>query len=93
MTGRFQTDPLERGFSQYRQMSGGRFFISLKEVLKSESIIQVKTILKNNLEFVDYLPSIPSESTDLINRYVTVLSQDEEFEYLTLSNDCKEVIV
>ena len=25
LTGRLQTDPLERRFSQYRQMSGGRF--------------------------------------------------------------------
>ena len=59
MTERFQTDPLERRFSQYRQMSDDRFLISLKEVLKSESIIQVKTILKNTLESVDYLPNIP----------------------------------
>ena len=35
MTGRIRTDPLERRFSQYRQISGGRFLISLKEVLKS----------------------------------------------------------
>ena len=26
MTGRFQYDPIERRFSQYRQMSGGRFW-------------------------------------------------------------------
>ena len=25
LTGRFQSDPLERRFSQYRQLSGGRF--------------------------------------------------------------------
>ena len=67
MTGRFQTDPLERRFSQYRQMSGGRFLISLKEVLKSESIIQVKTILKNSLEPVDNLPNVPFESSELID--------------------------
>ena len=39
LTGRFQTDPLERRFSLYRQMSGGRFLVSLNEVLRSESII------------------------------------------------------
>ena len=31
----FQTDPLERQFSQYRQMNGGRFLVSLREVLHS----------------------------------------------------------
>ena len=29
MTGRFQSDPIERRFSQYRQMSGGRFLVRL----------------------------------------------------------------
>ena len=93
MTGRFQTDPLERRFSQYRQMSGGRFLISLKEVLKSESIIQVKTILKNSLEPVDYLPNVPFVSSELIEQLVTEIVQNEEFENLILSNDCKEVMV
>ena len=92
MTGGFQTDPLERKLSQYRQMSGGRFLISLKEVFKSESIIQMKTILKNSLEFVDYLPNIPFESGELIE-LVTEIAQNEGFENFTLSNDCKEVIV
>ena len=46
LTGRFQSDPLERTFSQYRQLSGGRFLVSLQEVLRSESIIKLKSILK-----------------------------------------------
>ena len=32
MTSRFQSDPIERRFSLYRQMSGGRFLVSLREV-------------------------------------------------------------
>ena len=40
LTGRLQTDPLERRFSQYRQMSGGRFLVSLKEINRSESIVE-----------------------------------------------------
>ena len=31
-TTRFQSDPIERHFSQYQQMSGGRFLVSLSEV-------------------------------------------------------------
>ena len=50
LTGRFQSDPLERRFSQYRQLSGGRFLVSLQEVLRSESIIKLKSLLKRNID-------------------------------------------
>ena len=40
MTSRLQSDPIERRFSQYRQMSGGRFLESLREVTNSERIIR-----------------------------------------------------
>jgi len=39
MVGRLQSDPLERRFSQYRQMSGGRFLVSLREVISSEKFL------------------------------------------------------
>ena len=35
LVGRMQTDPLERRFSQYRQMSGGRFLVGFGEVRNS----------------------------------------------------------
>ena len=39
MVGRLQSDPLERRFSQYRQMSGGRFLVGLGEVIVPEKIL------------------------------------------------------
>ena len=36
LTSRLQSDPIERRFSQYRSMSGGRFLVSLREVSTSE---------------------------------------------------------
>ena len=51
LTGRFQTDPLERRLSQYRGMSGGRFLVSLTEVLRSESIISYKILLKHDINY------------------------------------------
>ena len=39
---REQTDPLEKRFSLYRRMSGGRFLVNLIEVLQSESIVKMK---------------------------------------------------
>ena len=35
---RFQNDPIERYFSKYRQMSGRRFLVSLRDVNISEKI-------------------------------------------------------
>ena len=48
---RFQSDPLERRFSRYRQMSGGRFLVSLREVLSSERIIATSSLLKEDIDF------------------------------------------
>ena len=47
---KFQSDPIER-FSRYRQMSGGRFLVSLREVINSEKIISLKSLLKENVNF------------------------------------------
>ena len=50
LTGRMQTDCLERRSSHYRQMSGGRFLVSLNEVINSESIIKMKSLPQHELE-------------------------------------------
>ena len=64
-TGRLQTDPLERRFSQYRQMSGGRFLVSLKEVYRSEYIIKVKTLLTNNIEITTITSSLLTDEQSI----------------------------
>ena len=51
MTARFQTDPLERRFSKYRQMSGGRFLVSLREVQTTEKILTISSLLKEDVSF------------------------------------------
>ena len=69
LTGRLQTDPLERRFSQYRQMSGGRFLVSLNEVLRSESIIKIKSMLERDFE----LSALKDLSHDCAEEPVDVL--------------------
>ena len=39
---RLQSDPIECRFSQYRQMSGGRFLVSLREVRNTERILSCR---------------------------------------------------
>ena len=47
---RFQSDPLERQFSKYKQMRGGRFLVSLREVINPEKNFKV-VLLKKTLIF------------------------------------------
>ena len=51
ITSRLQSDPIERRFSQYRQMSGGRFLVSLREVTNSERIIRCRSLVKAGINF------------------------------------------
>ena len=62
MTSRLQSDPIERRFSQYRQMSGGRFLVSLREVTNSERIVRCRSFMKANINFwkEDLGPDKPS---------------------------------
>ena len=48
ITARAQSDPVERRFSQFRQMSGGRFLNNLREVLNSKRILRCRSLIKEN---------------------------------------------
>ena len=50
LTARFQSDPLERRYGQYRQMSGGRFLVSLKDVTLSEKILKIKSLIREGFD-------------------------------------------
>lgn len=50
-TARFQSDPIERRYSRYRQMSGGRFLVSLREVLNTERILACRSLIKEDVNF------------------------------------------
>ena len=91
LTGRLQTDPLERRFSLYRRMSIDLFLVSLKEVLQSESIVKMKTLLKRNLDLEDF--SISSTETEAqIQQFISDLDV-ENFDHLQLSEGAQQVAV
>ena len=50
MTRRLQSDPIENRFSKYRQMSGGRFLVGLREVNNSERILACRSLLKEGID-------------------------------------------
>ena len=81
MTGRLQSDPIERRFSQYRQMSGGRFLVSLREVYNSERILACRSLIKENIKFWNEDLSIKEDNEDIKNFLLT-------FSHLVMKFSC-----
>ena len=52
ITARLQSDSIERRFSQYMQMSGGRFLVSFREVLNSERIWRCLYLIKERGSYI-----------------------------------------
>ena len=63
LTGQIQSDALESRFGRYRQMSGGNFFISVKQVFESESKIKLVSLLKHS--GISLLSIVKCESVDV----------------------------
>ena len=87
-TGRLHCDPLERRFLQYRR--GGQFLVNLQEVLISESLIKMKSLLKRNID-ISSLCS-PSTSTSSIKDYAQDLLLND-YDHLHLTEDSQQVAV
>ena len=48
LTARFQNDPIELNFSRYRQISGRRFLVSMREMNNSEKLLVLNSIIKED---------------------------------------------
>ena len=51
ITARLQSDPAERRFSQYRQISGSGFLDNLREFLNSKRILRCCSLIKEDINF------------------------------------------
>ena len=94
LTARFQSDPLERRFSLYRQMSGGRFLVSLIEVINSEKILSLKSLLKANINFSE--EDIFKENSvleEFVKLRIDIVRIENELQEYTLSKDSEDVAV
>ena len=93
LTSRFQIDPLERRFRQYRQMSGGRFLVGQRYVTSSEKIIKIKSLLKEDLD-IDNVRADNTNDDETTSRLLShpgIVSCSPE--HLSLSDDSREVAV
>ena len=91
MTSRLQSDPIERRFSQYRQMNGGRFLVSLREVTNSERIIRYRSLVKADINF--WKEDLGSDKPSLdFSALLALLSEHEiEIAESTLDSSSEEV--
>ncbi len=46
LLGNLQSDPIERRFGWYRQLAGGNYFISVRQILEAEKSIRLKSLVK-----------------------------------------------
>ena len=67
LTPRFRSDPLERRF---HQMSGGRFLVVLRDVTSSDRIIEIKSLLKEDLD-IDNVKVDNTNNDEITNRLLS----------------------
>ena len=91
LTARFQSDPIERRFSRYRQMSGGRFLVSWKDVNQSEAILKMKTLLKAGCDIDESLSNVSDETKKEALMAIDQKNSDVQEEQYSLSSSSREV--
>ena len=74
---RLQSDAIERRFTQYSQMSGRRFLVSLKEVINSEIILKCWLLIEVDIDFWEKHLKIEVEEFEIsINKAFDVQADD-----------------
>ena len=93
LTARLQSDPIERRFSQYCQMSGGRFLVSLKEVRNTERILSCHSQIKNYVNFWKEVLQQPEINEDESYEMIDEMLCDriEEISESVLDDDSSEL--
>ncbi len=81
LTGKLQSDPLERRFSWYRQLSGANYYVSVRQVLEAEKNIRLQSLIKFSKINIEDIPDIfrPVEN--------------DYSKELAVSKDCKHMLM
>lgn len=91
LLGKFQTDLLERRFGRYRQLHGGNYYISVRQLLQSEKKIKVSAALlhdKLNFQALSEISDSVSRESQVEPLTVSVVSFDPD----SLSSTDKNMI-
>ena len=90
-TAGFQSDPLEKRYGQYRQMSGGRFLISAKDVHCSENILKIKSLVKEGFDIDSSMKQNDTSREETDNFLVDVEACLGNIESIELDSNTREV--
>ena len=92
LTQRLQSNPIENRFSQYRQMSGRRFLVSLLEVRSTERNLAYRSLLKGMKADVDlWQDDLVTENEDVEN-FMSILEVHETDIYEVCLSDSSEEV-
>ena len=91
LTAKFQSDPIEKRFGQYRQMSGGRFLISAKDVICSEKILKIKSLIREGFDIDEKFKLNEDHSSNVEDLLSSVESMFGDMDSITLDENSKEV--
>ena len=68
LTSRILSDLLERRYSQYRRMSGGRFLVGLKEVNDAKKILKIRSLLKEGIHFWEDNLNVDNNKSEFLSK-------------------------
>ena len=92
LTSRFQSDPLERWFGQYRQMSGRIFLVGLRDVTRSEKIMKLKSLLKGDINALTEDIFIKKDEEEKLENFLFNITSENLITGTTvLPDDTREV--
>ena len=91
LTSRLQSDALEHRYGQYRQMSGGRFLVSLKDVVLSDKILKIKSLLKEGFDIDDDVKALTEYTLELELFDQSAQVVIDKIDQLALSTETKDV--
>ena len=89
----FQRDPLERCLCQYRQKSGDRFLVGLKDTIWSEKIQKIKSLLKEDIDIDEKIKICCPGEMETIKLKTDIDSFGISLDTLMFSPDSREVVV
>ena len=92
LTARFQSDPLERRFGQYRQMSGGRFLVGLKDTICSEKKLKIKCLLKEDIDIDEEIKISSPGQMEIMKLKTDINSLGISLDTFMLSPNSREVV-
>ncbi len=74
LLGQLQSDSIEKRFGWYRQLSGGNYFVSVRQIIEAEKSIRLKSLVSFSGFTMEDVKEIYKEAADLREEEIEMLS-------------------